>query len=140
MKKVMFMLVALLIAATSVNAQGKGKAAGKGKAKNANASVEELAHKRADKMVAKFGFPQELKEKIYTLKFERITAIRAAKATQPVDKSAVKSANEKYKAGLQSVLTADQFAQVKKAWEAAKAKKKDSKNAAKANEEDELED
>jgi hypothetical protein len=140
MKKVLFMIVALLISATAVNAQGKGKGAGKGKAKNAALSVEDLAHKRADKMVAKFAFPQELKEKIYTLKFDRITAIRAAKATQPVDKSAVKLANEKYKAGLQSVLTAEQFGQVKKAWEAAKAKKKDSKNAAKANEEDELED
>lgn len=132
----MMIVVALLISAITIKAQGKRSG---GRENHANMSVEEMAKKRTDGMIKRFGFPQDLYAKLYPINVERTTAVRKAKAVEPADRAAMKAANENYKAGLQKVLTPAQFQQVKEAWAEAKAKHKDAKGD-KAKHQNELED
>lgn len=123
------MVVALILSATAVNAQApkanmQAKNAG-GKGENTKMTVEEIAKKRTDGMIKRFGFPQDLYAKIYPLQLSRTNEMHKARATEPVDKAAMKSASTTYKAGLQKVLTPTQFQQVKQAWAEARAKHKE---------------
>jgi len=131
MKKIMMMVVALLVSATTVNAQTQkatmqARNVG-GKGEHAKMTVEEMAKKRTDGMIKRFGFPQDLYAKIYPLQLNRTNEMHKARATDPVDKAAMKSASATYKAGLQKVLTPAQFQQVKQAWAEARAKHKEGK-------------
>jgi hypothetical protein len=137
MKKVMMIVVALLISAHYYKSTRKRRSGGR--ENHANMSVEEMAKKRTDGMIKRFGFPQDLYAKLYPINVERTTAVRKAKAVEPADRAAMKAANENYKAGLQKVLTPAQFQQVKEAWAEAKAKHKDAKGD-KAKHQNELED
>ncbi len=114
----------------TINAQGQDKKAGNAKQKNATLSNEELAKKCTDKMIQKFAFPQDLSANIYPVNLEHISSVRKAKATSPPDKAALNAAHQKHRAGIQSALTPEQFAKVKKAWDEAKAEKKAEKGKA----------
>ncbi len=143
MKRIMMMVVALLVSATAVNAQAQKATM---KAKNADSkveraemTVEDMAKKRTDGMIKRFGFPQSLYAKIYPLQLNRINEMHKARATEPMDKTAMRVASETYKTSLQKVLTPAQFQQVKQAWAEARAKHKEGKGE-KARTHEEVED
>lgn len=140
------MVIALLVTATAVNAQGRGPGKGPrpegGKGEMQNLSPEEHAKKRTEGMIKRFGFPQDLYAKIYPIQLERMVAVKKARATEPADKAAMKTANLNYKAGLKKTLTATQYQQVEQAWAEAKAKRQQNKGdkGPKGAPHDELED
>lgn len=129
MKKLMMIIATTAMLAGTANAQAN--AAKPKQEKNQSKSPADLAKIRTNKMIERFAFPQDLFDKIYPLKLERITLVRKAKETSPPNKELMKQANKKYVDGLKSVLSAEQFAKVKAAWDEAKAKRKEAKTQTK---------
>jgi hypothetical protein len=138
MKNIFFVIACTLVTITFANAQGKSTVA---KDKNAGLTNEQLATKRVDGFIKKFAFPSDLKEKLYPIFLDRIQVVRKAKSAEVKESKAISAANAKFKTQLQQVLSADQFATVKKAWEEKKEKLKKAKGKGKKIEDgDELED
>jgi len=157
MKKMMIVMAVLTIALNHLNAQGKSAEAKTkntsssnyttvsstkpGKDKNSGLTNEQLATKQVDGMIKRFAFPSDLKVKLYPIFLERLQVVRKAKSADVKDTKAISAANAKFRTQLQQVLSADQFATVKKAWEEKKEKLKKAKTKGKKFEEgDELED
>jgi hypothetical protein len=125
MKKLIMIIAATAIFTGTVNAQAQKEKPRQ--ENNQSKTPADLAKNRTNKMIERFAFPKDLFEKIYPLKLERITLVKKAKETSPPNKELMKQANKKYVDGLKSVLTLEQFAKVKAAWEEAKAKRKEGK-------------